>query len=273
MKRINLLLFTTLLLSCLSLYAAQVDTVVTYSPSMNKNIKSVVVKPDTYNNVTSYPVLYILHGFSGNYAGWVRDIPSTKSLADLHQMILVFPDGGFSSWYIDSPVDSTYRYETFVAKELTDWIDKNYKTIAKREGRAIMGLSMGGHGALYLGFRHQDVFGACGSMSGGVDIRPFPNNWDLSKRLGTMRDYPENWDKHTVINQLHLLTPNSIKIIFDCGTSDFFYDVNVRLHEEFIYRNIPHEFISRPGAHNMEYWESAMKYQALFFSEFFKKSN
>ncbi len=43
---------------------------------------------------------------------------------------------------------------------------------------------MGGHGAFYLAFKHQDIWGAAGSMSGGVDIRPFPNKWDLAKRLG-----------------------------------------------------------------------------------------
>ena len=128
---------------------------------------------------------------------------------------------------------------------------------------------MGGHGGLYLGFRHQDVFGACGSMSGGVDIRPFPNNWDISKRLGKQSEHPENWEKNSVINQLYLLTPNSIKIILDCGTEDFFYDVNIRLHNELKYRNIPHDFISRPGGHNREYWENAVKYQALFFAEYF----
>ena len=194
---------------------------------------------------------------------------STISLADRHQYIIVCPDGGFSSWFFDSPAGSAQRYETYISKELINWVDKNYKTIAGREGRAISGLSMGGHGGLYLGFRHQDVFGACGSMSGGVDIRPFPNNWDISKRLGKQSEHPENWEKNSVINQLDLLTPNSIKIILDCGTEDFFYDVNIRLHNELKYRNIPHDFISRPGGHNREYWENAVKYQALFFAEDF----
>jgi S-formylglutathione hydrolase FrmB len=128
---------------------------------------------------------------------------------------------------------------------------------------------MGGHGGLFLGFRHQDVYGACGSMSGGLDIRPFPDNWNLKKRLGEQNRFPENWERHTVMNQLHLLTPNSTRIIFDCGTEDFFYNVNLRLHEELKYRNIPHDFISRPGGHNGQYWDDAVKYQALFFANYF----
>ena len=260
------------LLGFQSLLAANVDTVITYSPSMQKKIKAVIVTPDDYSNVKKYPVLYLLHGYSGDYAGWINGMPNSKSLADTYRYIIVCPDGAYSSWYFDSPVDPAWKYETYISKELVEWVDKNYSTVATREGRAIAGLSMGGHGGLYLGFRHQDVFGACGSMSGGVDIRSFPLNWDISKRLGDMKTNPENWEKHTVMNQLYLLSPNSIKIIIDCGTEDFFYAVNVRLHEELMYRNIPHEFISRPGGHNAAYWNNAILYQGLFFANYFSSS-
>ncbi len=268
------LIFSILLLLGLSisLHASKVDTVLVFSPSMQKEIKTVVITPDGYDGRTAFSVLYLLHGYSDNYAGWVNKAPVIKDLADLYGMMIVCPDGAFGSWYWDSPVDSAFRFETFVSKELIDWVDARYKTISSRQGRAVTGLSMGGHGGLYLGFRHQDVFGACGSMSGGVDIRPFPNNWDMTKRLGSQREFPERWEQHTVMNQLHLLTPNSTKIIFDCGTGDFFYDVNVKLHRELLYRNIPHDFISRPGVHNWEYWTDAIKYQVLFFSDYFKSA-
>ena len=269
MKRIalsSLLLIT----SCLFLFSATVDTVMVKSESMNKNVKALVVKPKIYDDRSAFPVLYLLHGYSGRYDGWVKDAPHIKELADLYGMMIVCPDGGFDSWYWDSPVDSTYRYETFVSRELIAWIDQQYKTIPSREGRAITGLSMGGHGGLYLAFRNQDIFGACGSMSGGVDIRPFPNNWNMAARIGKQSEHPANWEKYTVMNQLHLLTPNKLRIIIDCGTEDFFYQVNKRLHEELLYRNIPHDFISRPGAHNGAYWSNAVKYQMLFFHDFFE---
>lgn len=259
-----------LLLTCINLQAEKVDTVTTYSPSMKKNIKAVVVTPDSYSQDKKYPVVYLLHGYSGNFAGWVNGMPSSKTLADKYQYIVVCPDGNYGSWYFDSPIDTTWKYETYISKELIDWVDKNYKTIASREGRAITGLSMGGHGALFLAFRHQDVYGACGSMSGGVDIRPFPLNWDIAKRLGDMKSHPENWEKYTVMNQLNSLSPNSIKIIVDCGTEDFFYEVNVKLHQELMYRNIPHDFITRPGGHDAKYWDNAVQYQGLFFANYFK---
>lgn len=272
MKKSFLLSLLLVLAASTSSFAANVDTIRTYSKSMNKEIPAVIITPQSYNNQTQYPVVYLLHGYGGNYSAWTKNWDEAKLMADQYNFIIVCPDGNIGSWYYDSPMDSTSRYETYVAKELVDWTDKNYKTVAKREARAITGLSMGGHGALYLAFRHQDVYGACGSMSGGVDIRPFPNNWEIKKHLGEQREHPENWERYSIMGMLHLLTPNALEISIDCGTEDFFYDVNVRLHEELTYRNIPHTFISRPGAHNWDFWKMSVKYHALFFADYFSKT-
>lgn len=272
MKR-NILLLLCLTAFAIHVKAAKVDTVETYSDAMKKKIKAIVITPDNYTSGTQYPVVYLLHGASGNYTDWIKKGSGVPDNADKYNMIIVCADGGNTSWYWDSPVDPTYKYETYVTKELITYIDKNYKTIKNRNGRAITGLSMGGHGGLYLGIRHQDLFGAAGSMSGGVDIRPFPNNWDMAKRLGSIKDNPDNWEKYTVTNILDLLTPNSLSIIFDCGTEDFFYKVNTELHDKLLERKIPHDFIVRPGAHNWPYWTNAVSYQMLYFNSFFKKGN
>ena len=272
MKNYSFLLFLFGYFSVASSFAAKVDTLRAFSTSMNKEIPVVVITPDSYNNQKQLPVVYLLHGYSGNYSNWSKTSNDAKMMADQYNFIIVCPDGDFGSWYFDSPMDSTSRYETFVAKELVEWTDKNYKTIAKRESRAITGLSMGGHGALYLAFRHQDVYGACGSMSGGVDIRPFPLQWEIKKHLGEQSKHPENWNKHTVIEMLYLLTPGALEITIDCGTEDFFYEVNVRLHEEMTYRNIAHTFISRPGKHNWDFWKMSVKYHSLFFADYFNKT-
>lgn len=249
--------------------AADVDTVAVPSAAMDKTIKTVVITPKDYGNLNALPVVYLLHGYSGNYADWVNKAPNIKDLADRYRMIIVCPDGGFGSWYWDSPVDPAFKYETFVGKELVEWVDANYKTIKGRNGRAITGLSMGGHGALYLALRHQDVFGAAGSTAGGVDIRPFPLNWDMAKRLGSYAEYPERWESHTVTNLTHLLTPNALTLIIDCGTGDFFYRVNEQLHEKLLDRNIPHVYITGPGGHDWSYWRKSIPYQLHFFHEFF----
>lgn len=270
MRRIFLFLFCNWAL--ISAHASIVDTIQIFSPSMHKNIKSVIITPDNYSTGKEFPVVYLLHGYGGSYLDWISKVKGLEHAADQYNMIIVCPDGGVASWYFDSPIDSTSKYETFVADELVKSIDAKYKTIKDRKGRAITGMSMGGHGALYLAFKHQNVFGAAGSMSGAVDIRPFPTSWDIAKSLGTYSANPCYWEENTVINMLNLLTPKSLAIVIDCGTGDFFYPVNQNLHEQLLYRNIPHDYLTRPGAHNWDYWTNAIKFQLLFMSNYFNSS-
>ncbi|MFC5626866.1 alpha/beta hydrolase [Algoriphagus winogradskyi] len=251
---------------------ASVDTVATYSASMQKEIKAVVITPKDYNESKDYPVVYLLHGYSGNYKNWIEKVPQIESLADLYDLIIVTPDGNFGSWYWDSPEVGDSKYETYVSEELVEFIDQKYSTIPNREGRAITGLSMGGHGALYLSFRHQDTYGTAGSLSGGVDISPFPENWEMKKYLGTKAENPERWEEYSVMYQSNRLIPNKLKLIISCGTEDFFYDVNVKLHEKLAYNNIPHTFTTGPGGHTWEYWADAVQYQLLFFHNYFEQS-
>ena len=75
------------------------------------------------------------------------------------------------------------------------------------------------------------------------------------------------------MGMVHLLTPGDLEIIIDCGKDDFFYEVNEALHRELLYRNIPHDYIIRPGVHNWDYWANAIKFQVLFFNEFFTSHN
>ena len=269
MRTFLLILFLSITINFSGL-AVKVDTLVVQSEVMDKSIKNVVITPDTYDkNGESYDVLYLLHGAGGNYAGWVGWIPSIKKYADEYNIILVFPDGGKTSWYFDSPIDKQMQYETYVSRELITNIDKNYNTRADKSGRAITGLSMGGHGAFYLAFKHPDVWGAAGSMSGGLDIRPFPNNWDIALRLGTYRENKELWEKNTVINMIYLLDGKNLRLIFDCGVNDFFYEANKKVHEKLLERRIPHDYIERPGGHTIPYWVNSIQYQLLFFSNFF----
>lgn len=222
-----LLLIVCLTAFSLKAFCGHVDTIQVYSAAMQKEIPCIVIVPDLYNELdVKYPVVYLLHGYSGNYLDWITRVPVLKDYVDEFHLIIVCPDGGYSSWYFDSPIDSTIRCETFIIRELIPAIDKRYHTVPDRKHRAITGLSMGGHGALYLAIRHRDEFGAVGSISGGVDIRPFPNNWDIKKRLGDITIDRENWEKNTVINLVDSLKNGDLKIAIDDGTKDIFIKVN-----------------------------------------------
>ena len=269
---VKILLLIGLLPISLFSVASTVDTVSIYSKSMHRNIKCVVIKPDTYKNKKNhYPVVYLLHGHSDYYWGWVTKVPDIKKYADQLQIIIVNPDGGYNSWYFDSPIDSNSQYETHITKEVVGYTDAHYRTIADRKHRAINGLSMGGHGAFYLAIRHPDLFGAIGSMSGGVDFRPFPDNWQIKEKIGDITTHADEWNKRSIINMIEQCSRDSFAIIIDCGINDFFFSVNRQLHEKMIQLKIPHDFIQRPGQHDWPYWTNAIQYQLVFFRKFFDK--
>ena len=247
----------------------QVDTVEVYSEVMDQTIPNLVITPKDYTAQNNeLPVLYLLHGAGGYFSNWFFRVPEIEQYATDYNMIIVCPDGDKTSWYIDSPIDSSSQYESYITRELVPAIDQNYRTIKKKHGRAITGLSMGGHGALYLAFRNQDIWGAAGSMSGGVNIIPFAEEWSIDEILGPYAKNKENWETNTVVNLTHLLN-GDLKIIFDCGKEDFFADVNRELHDKLMAEGIPHEYTVRPGKHNWDYWRNSIKYHLLYFDTFF----
>jgi S-formylglutathione hydrolase FrmB len=267
MRRLLISAIITLIFSYSAFgFKDQVCTI--HSESMKKDILVSVITPDSYDQNKDFPTVYLLHGYSDNHRAWVERTV-VKELADQYGIIVVAPDGGYDSWYFDSKLVPDYQYETFVSSELIKYIDENFKTIKDRSARAITGLSMGGHGALHTAIKHQDVFGIVGSTSGGVDIRPFTEKWNIAARLGSYSENPEAWENSTVINMTHLLKPDSLKLIIDCGSEDFFYEVNCNLHKKLLAEGIPHDFYSRPGKHNWPYWRNSIKFQMLFFHNCF----
>jgi S-formylglutathione hydrolase FrmB len=255
-----------LLLTGACAWSATVATIAVSSPGMKKDVPVTVILPNSYHpDGARLPVLYLLHGFSDNDQTWVSQT-SIRDLADQYGVIVVCPDGGYSSWYLDSPEDPAWRYETFIARELVADIDKCYHTFPKRESRAIAGLSMGGHGAMFLAIRHPETFSVAVCLSGGVDLRPFPDNWDIAKRLGSFKDHPDRWITNSVIKLAETLPPGQLAISIDCGVDDFFITVNRNLHQLLLARKVPHDYTERPGNHNWEYWANAIKYQMLFIT-------
>lgn len=267
-KSILMLSLCFWLMMSAAVQAARVDTLQVRSEKMNRSIPVLVTVPENLHAGEQLPVIYLLHGYSGNEKTWLTLQPKLKEWADRDQILIVTPDGE-NSWYWDSPLDEKSQFETFVSKELVKYIDLNYPTRANRLSRGISGLSMGGHGALWLAIRHKDVFGAAASMSGGVDIRPFPKSWKMAEQIGEQAKNKSRWDAHTVMTQLDKIKNKDLALLFDCGSDDFFFEVNCKLHDELMKRGIYHDFIVRPGKHNGPYWNNSVGYHWLFFKNFF----
>ncbi|GHV04541.1 esterase [Campylobacterota bacterium] len=248
-------------------FGVKLETITVKSAAMNKEISVNIALPYNYSPDKRYPVVYLLHGYDGDYTSWVgmaRD--AIEYSANYRQMIFVMPDGGFNSWYIDSAVDPKVRYETFIAKELVKAIDDRYSTLKQRESRAITGYGMGGYGAFNLAIRNPQLFGVVGSISGAVDLPSIAGNWDLEKRFGTFRSNVVRWETSSIINMITELSKNPPKIIFDSGSEGIFYADNLELHNRLLKRKVPHTYISREGQHTPHYANLALRFQLLFIA-------
>lgn len=269
----QLALGISLLSICMAGHAGSVDTITVFSNAMQKTIKCVVISPSNYKKSSKkYPVLYLLHGYGGNYARWINVAPQLKDQVDALQLLIVCPDAGYGSWYVDSPADSAVKYETFTATELVNYIDSNYHTLTDRGHRAITGLSMGGHGALFLAARHKNQYGAAGSMSGLVDLSFFPKGMNFQHLFGDSTVNAANLKKYSATTALESLKNRELALTIDCGIYDFLIIPNRALHQKLLKLRIEHDYTERPGMHNAQYWRNSIDYHLVFFKKFFDKT-
>jgi Predicted esterase len=146
-----------------------------HSDAMQRTVGYTVYLPPSYATDTDrrFPVLYFLHGAGGNENA---DGPGFASIIDrliragrIPPVVCVFPNGGMSG-YRDNP-ETGINVETMITKELVARIDKNYRTLPRRESRVIGGFSMGGGGSLRLALTYPDLFSAAASWAGSVANR------------------------------------------------------------------------------------------------------
>ena len=241
-----------LLATALPSFAADLTVVSLRSNSMNRDLAATVILPSSYHQPDrQFPAIYLLHGFGGDHTVWPRLAPLGR-LADSLQIIFVCPDGK-NSWYIDSPRKKRSLFETWIVHELIPQIDTRFRTIPKRECRAIMGSSMGGHGAMLMLERHPDLFSAACSIDGIMDLSAFPRRWELSGLLGPLHRNRPLWHDLSSINGISSLKSSGALLIFDCGQDDFAMKGNRRMNELLTGAGIPHEFKSEPGRHESAY--------------------
>lgn len=150
------------------------------SSAIGRDIPAMVYRP--HDTDGPMPVLYLLHGYGGGEQDWtnagvVAIADTVFAEADAVPLLIVMPGAG-NSWYVDSARHGDW--DRAVAVDLPDAVDATYPTDARRAGRFVAGLSMGGYGALRLGVRHADNFRAAAALSPAIfeDVEhagEFPN--------------------------------------------------------------------------------------------------
>ena len=260
------------------------------STTLGHDVEYSVYLPFDYGTSNrSYPVLYLLHGYTDDETGWVQfgesNYIADRAIAsgEAPPMIIVTPDAGVS-WYVNS-YDGKEKWEDFFINEFIPNVEKGFRIRSKKEFRAVAGLSMGGHGSLVMALKHPDMFAACAPLSAAVwtdeEILAFPDErWDdvvglpLGKGLqgeARLSEHYKNNSALALIENGNVEDFKKVKYYIDCGDDDFLIKGNMALHALMIGKEIPHEFRVRDGAHNWDYWRSVLPEVLKFVGKSFRR--
>ncbi len=212
----------------------------------------VYLPPDYDETETNFPTVYCLTGFTGRGKMLLNDNAFSPNIAQrmdnliaaetIKPMIVVMPDcftkyGG--SQYINST--ATGNYEDYLTKEIVAFVDENFRTIADKNSRAVMGKSSGGYGALICGIRHADKFSLISSISGDAYfelcyLSDFPKAFRairgnpkafIEKFLSSEKQNKNDFPALNIIGMSSCYSPNGsdFELPFDSETGEIRYDI------------------------------------------------
>jgi len=226
-----------------------------------------VILPRDYHEAaaarTRYPVLYLLHGLGGGAGDWVSARARLAEHAAAYRLIVVVPEGR-DGWYTDSATVPAEKFESYFVAELLPDVERRFRALPGRGGRAVAGLSMGGYGALKFGLKYPERFALAASMSGALRAPQWDPEGPLPEWLkpSVRRAYgPMNSpvraanDIFSLARELPAAGAVALPFLYlDCGTEDFLIESNRDFAALLLERKIPHEYRQLPGGHSWAYW-------------------
>jgi putative tributyrin esterase len=231
--------------------------VIFHSAALNRGMQYRVVMPARVSGGAKLPVVYLLHGGGGNFRDW-SNYTDVARFAE-RGLILVMPEGD-DSYYTNSAGRPQDRYEDYVVSELISDVEARFPAATGRANRSIVGISMGGFGAVKLALRHPDVYVFAGGLSSAVDVphRPFS-----IKRI-------QQWRQHSAIfgpwgsstrqdNDPFVLArsadPARTPYLFlTCGEQEGLLPANRSLAALLERRHFAYEFHTTRGGHDWNQW-------------------
>ncbi len=222
-----------------------------FSPRMAREIAVLTVAPAHTHPDSTFPVVYLLHGHGVSPDAWLQAV-RLGSLSDRHHVIFACPAGD-TSWWLDSPRNPSVQFASFVALELVPAIDSLLPTRADRAGRALLGSSMGGNGALGILSRFPGTFCAAGSIGGALDLREWDVRWGLEHLLGPVAGNESAWEEHGAAWAVQHLDSTACFVVLDCGRSDPALRSN-RVVRDLLQRGgVEHRYHEGDGGHERRY--------------------
>lgn len=227
------------------------------SKSLGMNTSFQVFLPDE-GDLSQVKVVYLLHGLMDNCTGWTR-YSSCERYARERGVALVIPEVQ-RSFYIDGVYG--LNYFTYVSQELPQTCHRMFGLSMEKESSFVMGLSMGGYGALKCALTYPDRYAGCGSFSGVTDLKAFlgrgalpMDGKEFTAILGPEHTVgPEN-DLAALAAKAGPLPP----IYLSCGEQDVHYPMNCAFDALLTSLGAEHRFDHREGGHSWDFWDRSLQ--------------
>jgi putative tributyrin esterase len=249
-----------------------------FMPSLGRTKKISVLLPAAYDPIKRYPVLYLLHGYTGGHEDWWKKTKLREYIKDI-PIIVVMPDGE-NSWYVNSFTEPNDQFESYVVKDLPHYVQTMYSIDSTRQG--IAGLSMGGYGALMVSLRHPSRYGFVGSLSGAI---AFPRGMNDTSRApersllpSLKRAFGEKTsgfrNAHDVFLLYRQTSRDSLPYIYTAIGIQDGYRTFLPAHRAFtdLLRTYgaAYEYHETQGGHNWQFWDKEIQPLLLRMREVLK---
>jgi len=204
------------------------------------------------------PLLVVLHGADSSPDDLSEHLHAALArAAEAHRVAIVAPDGSPGGWWLDSPERPGSRYASLVSADLLADVRAELPVI---EVQGIMGISMGGHGALTLALHRPGVFRSVSSLSGVVDLTLAHDRPMLVALLGTLESQRERWESHSARQRIEAAPERArgLALRLSCGTNDRWLEPNRVLHQRLDALQIAHAYDEAPAGHDWSYWTGSV---------------
>ena len=271
-----------------------------YSPSVQLQLKYTAILPaNYYSSKKTFPVVYLLHGHTGNYTSWISYAQLSIQLATTYNCIILLPDGG-NSWYVNwsgQTDDKLHKWEDMIVKDLIPVVDAKLRTLNDKKSRFIGGLSMGGFGALSTGLKNSAFFGFVFSSAGAINFCKnikeemardtldwnSPQLWSDGDRKIDVKNFSTQqertpkglvfktaadadvYDPYIVLEKADTATLPFIHI--DVGNKDYFLKDAYQFIEKVKSKTKRYSFQTFTGEHEVPYWQQAIEHTFLIMKQ------
>lgn len=240
-----------------------------HSEALHRDVQYRVLLPAKIDIGDRLPVIYLLHGNGGNFRDWSNN-SDVAQFAE-RRLILVMPDGR-SSYYVNAAEVPEDRYEDFFVNDLIPDAERRFPAASVRSGRAVIGVSMGGYGAVKMALSHPEIFFFAAGLSSALDVpsRPFSIRRAQQYRQHSLVFGPWGSEARRSRDPFVLARsadPAKVPYLFlTCGDGEGLLAPNRQFAALLAQRRFAYEFHTAPGGHDWNQWNRRLPevFQRLF---------